>query len=452
MTNAIFILADDMRADDILAMPNLRQYIGAEGVNGGPAEGIKFDRCTVANPLCSPSRTCGLTGLYTPEQPNPVWNNQLDDGQGVNGIYPMDGNTLFTWLNDAGVRTLLAGKYMNGKGETGDIKPQTYVPPGLTDARILQDGTYLYNGPTEFNQNGNIGNSGGAYYSTEWIRDRALARIDDWHAGPQPFFMWLGFVACHNQAPVSKNHAGESNVGHVESNCYKQAEPSDVPWIANNTPAMDDWDIQERRKRLDCLRDLDDAIKAIRDRLVQYGIMDDTLIIFMSDNGFLLGEHGLRGKTAPYEPSIKVPLMVRWTHGPSSPATGVRTRRVSSLDIVPTICSALGVKPGRAVQGRSLYEPQLPSGVFRPVFFDGHPRPDKSDIPNFSGILVDKYKLVNYEGTTVQEFFNLDLTPDECNNEINNPAYTAIRDSMQAELDLRNAGGYDYTGNWSPPA
>lgn len=450
MTNAIFILADDMRVDDLAAMPNTRQYIGAEGVSGGPPEGVRFDRCTIANPLCSPSRACGLTGLYTPSQPSPVWNNRPEDGQGINAFHPMEGNTLATWLHDAGVRTLLAGKYINGKGEPDDNKAQNDVPPGWTSAKILQDGTYQYNGPTEFNQDGVIGNSGGAYYSTNWIRDRALAKIDDWHNGPQPFFMWLGFVACHNQNPLSLNHAGESTVGHVESNCYDQARPSDLPWIANNVPVNEPNLIDERRKRRDALRDLDDAIKAIRDRLVQYGIMDDTLIIFMSDNGFLLGEHRLRGKSAPYEPSIQVPLLMRWTHGPVTP--GVQNRRVSSLDVTFTICQALGVTPGRPIQGRSLVNGQVPAGQFRPIFFDGDTTLGDSDIPDFNGMLVDTYKLVNYAGTPKREFYNLANSPDECVNDIDNPTYTAIRDSMQAELDLRNAGGYDYSRNWTPPA
>ena len=453
--NIVLLVTDDMRAgnlaqtgtDDLDAMSQTQQYVGA---GGSPANGVRYSRTYCPAPLCAPDRASILTGQYAHN--HGVWTNDQNIGQGINALHLLENDLLPAWLQAVGYKTGFAGKYCNGYGEPGDNKAASFVPPGWDDWRAFQgDGTYKYKGPVRVNQNGNVTTiqNDGTYYNTHWVRDRVLARIDQWTGGGSPFFIQGSFVACHNKHPGAEaKYQGNSNVGNVESTCFNQAQPNDIPWIADNPP-IDTADTQlSRRQRRDVLRSVDDAVKAIRDKLVAKVIMNNTLIIFVSDNGFLLGEHRLSGKNSPYEESARVPLLARWTNGPLVP--GVHSRMTSVLDITATLVDVAGATPGHALDGRSLWAPLPPTGQFRPVLIEGHAF---GDTPDFSTVRVSDFVYTEYVGGQ-KEFFDLTQTPWQRTNYYNgHPEYANTIASLAALLgQLKNGAGSDYNVTWTPPA
>jgi arylsulfatase A-like enzyme len=159
--------------------------------------------------------------------------------------------------------------------------------------------------------------------------------------------------------------------------------------------------------------------------LEEEGILDRTLVVFTSDNGFFAGEHRQQqGKILPYEESVRVPLLVR---GPGIGAGGERTDVVADVDLVPTIADLTGVAPGRVVDGRSLLEPEVPG---RAVVLEASPI---GAFPGYAGLRAEQWKYIEWDDGFV-ELYNLAVDPGELVNRATDPTLAADRKALHERL------------------
>ena len=385
--NLVVIMADDLdeatlaKGLEIGVLPHLEAALMAGG--------LRFSESFVSNPLCCPSRASFLTGRYAHN--HGVLNISWDaaNPQGTFAAFD-DREHLGTWLQRAGYRTGVIGKFLNGYGYVPPLHcPQCdwmrYVPPGWDDWQVLPDygelngaggigyaGAYcMYN--YTINDNGTLVTHGAADsdYQTDVIAARAARFVDAVQADPRPFFLWLAPLAPHFELCLPAATEFERDVRgaprHVGSvpptvgfDPYKpsfaEADVSDKPsWYANEYPAMTvmHTDALQRgfRHRIEALRSLDDLVGRLRSRLEAIGAWSDTVLVFTSDKGWFHGEHRAWGKVLAYEESIRVPLLVR---GPGIPAGQSNTTMVLNNDLAPTLTALAGAAPRTDFDGRDL--------------------------------------------------------------------------------------------------
>ena len=345
--NIIFILTDDMAATDLAYMQRTIKLIQNQG--------ISFDKFFVSISLCCPSRTSILRGQYA--QNTKVSDNALPYG-GFDRVYALglEKSMLPDWLKQAGYRTALFGKYLNFyPGLAG----KTYIPPGWDVWASPVDG-FPY---TEFNytlnENGKLVKYGSTPqdYGTDVYSSLALAFIKDSLSRNQPFFAYIATYAPHHPYTPAPRHAGMySTLSLPKPPSFNQAnlsgEKGTFLWKFPLTDKQIN-DLQtDYRLRIESLQAVDEMVGKIVDTLSAVGKLNDTYIIFTSDNGYHLGQHRLpAGKNTPYEEDILVPFLVS---GPEvRPGTHVK-ELTGNIDIAPTIAELAGASAPSFVDGRSL--------------------------------------------------------------------------------------------------
>jgi arylsulfatase A-like enzyme len=374
--NVVVIMTDDMRQDDLRWMPNTRRLIARAGA--------EFTNSFAPYPLCCPARASFLTGQYT--QNNGVWSNKppfafasLDDTR-----------TLPVWLENADYNTLFLGKYLNGYGGqplADGSSSVEYVPPGWSDWRASANamppgpengGTYRYFDMT-LNVNGQLeGNQG--TYSTRLLGDQSVDLIQTYAPSEQPFFLWANYVAPHDGGPreaddparIRLNDGTITNIrtpavqdrykGRFDAEITKapglpaEADVSDKPSFIRSLPPINPAERQAMREaarqRAESLGIVDEEVAHTIDALRQAGELGNTVVMFTSDNGYFQGEHRMRqGKTLPYEPSLRTPLLIR---GPGIPAGVTRSAPFLTIDFAPTILDVANAQPPTSIDGESL--------------------------------------------------------------------------------------------------
>jgi N-acetylglucosamine-6-sulfatase len=355
--NIILILTDDLADDDLSYMPNLRSLLIEQGTN--------FENAFVTDSLCCPSRATILRGQYAHN--HGILENGLPNG-GYEKFRSLgrQNSTLATWLQDAGYRTVLIGKYMN------DYEG-TQVPPGW-DYWHAVSGNYTSH---DLNENGKIVSyDPGSYYMTDVLADIAVDFIHDpdghvpsFLLPSRPFFMWLGTTAPHQPADPAPRHANAfSDVSMPRPPSFDEGDVSDKPaWIRDNPP-LDPEQIAYAedlyRKRMQSMLAVDDMIGRLVGELRKSGELDNTYFFFTSDNGFHFGTHRLSvGKWTAYEEDISVPLIVR---GPGVPKGRTLEHLVLNNDFAPTFADLGGAEIPDFVDGRTL----------RPLLSDDPPLTD----------------------------------------------------------------------------
>ena len=321
--NIVFILSDDQRWDTIQQMPWLSSQ----------TDWAKFTNSFVNDPQCCPSRATTLTGRYT--QHTGV--ETLGEGGKLN-----EKITVATMLHSAGYHTGLFGKYLNDYPfNRGD-----YVPPGWDtfDGYIRSTTYYNY----KLNENGKSVSYGSkpAAYSTDVLAAMARTFIAKTPKS-QPVFLYLPFNAPHYvgvgwAVPAPRDKYTCLDLGPDRPPSYNVVDPANSPpWLMGTAPQVN-WIMDSQRKAVcQTLVDVDRQLESIVAELKATGRLDDTYIMYASDNGYSYGEHRLIGKGDLYEESIRVPLMVK---GPGIDARSI-DRLTSNVDWTPTILDWAGVKP-----------------------------------------------------------------------------------------------------------
>jgi N-acetylglucosamine-6-sulfatase len=340
--NIVFILADDMRKDDLKYMPKTRSILGDKGMS--------FSNAFVSNALCCPTRATIMRGQYSHN--TGVWTNKGSSG-GLRA-YRNGGNekdNVATRLDAAGYRTGLFGKYLNEYTSTND------GPPGWDTWFAHTDGSRYYN--YEINNNGRIIHYGStsADYETDVIADRVKTFIGTSANAGVPFFAYVAPRAPHSPAkPAKRDKHTYDGLKARRLPSFNEKDVTDKPPWIRKLPMLSDakkTKIDNRaEKRAETLKALDDLVAGIVSRLNDSRVLSRTYIFFTSDNGWHAGEHRIpQEKWRPYEEDIRVPLLVR---GLDVVARHQAHRLVLDTDYLPTFTDLADVHTPSYVDGRSL--------------------------------------------------------------------------------------------------
>ena len=428
--NIVFILADDMRADDLWYMPKTRSLLMEQG--------MRFNSAYVSYGMCCPSRATIMRGQYAHN--HGVWSNLNGPDGGWRG-YKNHGNerdNLATRLDDAGYRTGLLGKYLN-------FYRGTSVPPGWDDWFAFHHRLDYFD--YRVNDNGAVKRYGTerSDYSTDVLRNQTLQFIDTSVAHSRPFFAYVAPKAPHGPFPASiprhqHDYDGE-RAPRLPS--FNEESLSDKPPRVQSLPSFRTGQIAEidswHEKRVESLQALDDLVAAVGSKVRSAGVMHNTYIVFTSDNGFQEGEHRIpMGKARPYKESVRVPLLVR---GPGVQAGSTTDELTLNTDFLPTFTDLAGTATPAYIDGRSL-RPLLevrPAISWRTAIL--LERSD-SESPNksFYGIRTsDGKKYIEYQGG-FRELYNLNVDPHELVNSYDEESPPALAARLEALKGCAGAG------------
>jgi N-acetylglucosamine-6-sulfatase len=412
----VLILTDDQRFDTLWAMPTVQSELVAKG--------IEFTNGFVSNPVCCPSRSSILTGKYS--HSTGVYTNQA----GQHGGFPAfhDRSTVATWLDDGGYRTALIGKYLNHYSGT-------YTPPGWDHWFVSFKTGAFYD--YKANSNGVVKAFGSdpQDYGTDVLARRATAFIRSTSA-TQPLFLYFAPHAPHGPAiPGPGDETAFSKLDAWRPPSYNEARVADKPSYIKDRPSLPRSSQRAiDRFRLNQYRSLlavDRAVASILDALRDTGRLSNALIVFMSDNGMLWGEHRWHSKFVPYEESIRVPFVIRDDALIASPRTDGHL--VLNIDLAPTFAAVAGTGAPN-VEGRSLL-PLLSSAEapWRSDFLVEHLATTDDEVPTYCGVRAEGLIYVDY-GTGEEELYDLVRDPLELTNRAKDPAYRDERRALRSRL------------------
>jgi N-acetylglucosamine-6-sulfatase len=412
----VLILTDDQRWDELgpRFMPNVQALLVDRGVT--------FSNAFVVNSLCCPSRASILTGQYS--HTTGVYQNSGDHG-GFSVFE--DGSTIATWLRDAGYRTSLIGKYLNGYNTS-------YLPPGWDRWVAFQgadvggayyeydlniDGTLVHHGHEESD------------YSTDVLASEADSFIRTTDRG-QPIFLYFAPFAPHTPyAPAPRHGSAFRHLPPRRPPNFNEEDVSDKPqWVQELpllSPEKERQAIETRKAQFRTLLSVDDAVDTILTALSGTGRLSNTLVVYMSDNGLSLGEHRWNEKKAAYEEDIRVPLIARYD--PLVPSARTDRHLVTNIDLAPTFADVAGVEAGD-VEGMSLV-PLLSSPdpvEWRKDFLVEHL--GGLEIPTYCAVRSAGFSYVSYV-TEEEELYDLGLDPYQLVNVAADMAYADVRERMR---------------------
>lgn len=412
--NVLFVLMDDMRWDHMGCAGH--PVIRTPALDRLASEGARFSNAFVCLSLCSPSRASFLTGLYA--QVHGVVNNRT----------PLDFSRLTTFpqrFQRAGFRTAMFGKWHMGV----DMDPK----PGFDHwACFRGQGTYF--NPT-LNVNGTV-------TSLEGFTDDVTSGLAvDWMTArdPRPFLAIVGFKSCHSPfEPPPRTASLYEGVRMPRPPSFDRPMPDQPQWIqkfddAGHTPSsrIPFDDLALRFARL--VTAADDNVGRMTAALERSGLLDRTLVIFSSDNGFLLHEHGLYDKRAMYEESIRIPLLMRY---PPLVKRGIVDDLTLNIDLAPTLLEMIRATGAGETQGVSL----LPAlrrrrRAKRSVFFYQYDRETPYSTPSLMGVRTPEWKLVKYqEEGQAHELYHLTKDPFEMRNLHESATSRKQRERLDREL------------------
>ena len=339
--NILVILTDDQRSG-LRAMPATARIFRNQGV--------AYRGAYVADPLCCPSRASIMTGRY-PHNTGARSNAEHPE-LGVSGALALDqSTTIQRYLHDAGYATALVGKYLN--------RWDFNTAPPYFDTFAMIDKNYV----SPHVSTGTAGAAPHVYdakaYATTFVRRRALRFLRS-NADPRkPFFLYVAPIAPHTPFTPEPKYANDT-FGRWNGNpATTESDLSDKPpYVRDSRPVSLATARKTRTAQFRTLESVDDMVASIFRRLRGTGQARNTLAFFMSDNGYMWGEHSQLGKDVPYLPSVEVPFFARWPAGPMEAGTA-DSRGAANVDIAPTILDAVGLTVPAAqppMDGRSLLQ------------------------------------------------------------------------------------------------
>lgn len=452
--NVIFILSDDHRYD-FMGFTGKVPELKTPNMDRLAIEGAHCVNAFVSTALCSPSRASILTGQYA--HTHTIVDNQA----------PMPASLKFfpQYLQHNGYATAFVGKWHMGDE---DDQPQKGF-----DHWVSFRGQGEYYNPT-LNVDGKRIEYKDSTYITDLLTDYAVNWLKDTDKS-QPFFLYLSHKAVHAEFNPAERHTGAYKDVKIQyppsmfltasdtSKTFglsKTQIKSEATNLRANLKDIPEWVRKQRyswhgvdymyndaiqfndfyRQYLETLLGIDDSIGRILQYLQETGLAESTVVIYMGDNGFSFGEHGLIDKRHMYEESMRVPLLV-WCPEMISPGTKVE-QMVQNIDIGPTILELAGIRKPEQMQGES-FAPLLEGKEIAwrdKVFYEYYWEDAFPQTPSIFGVRTDRYKYIFNHGVWgINELYDLQKDPHEVYNLIRDPQQRdlskQLRDDMWTWLD-----------------
>jgi N-acetylglucosamine-6-sulfatase len=441
--NIILVLSDDHRYDFMGFMKESPEFLETPNMDRMAQQGAYLVNAFVSTSLCSPSRASILTGQY-------MHHHRIVDNQ-----RPAPKGTVFfsQYLQKAGYQTAFVGKWHMGHDNDS--------PRPSFDHWVSFKGQGTYFDPTL-----NINNKRQKFqgYTTDILTDQALAWLKGGRGSRQPFFLYLSFKAVHYPFQPAKRHKGryaEAQVKRPETMANTERNYQTQPhWVRQRRYSIHGVDHMETgqydndpvpsfdslyRQYCETVHGLDENLGRVLKYLDETGLSKSTMVIYMGDNGFALGEHGFYDKRDAFEESIRVPMLA-YAPGTIKPGTKV-TQMVQNIDIAPTLLDAAGVHMTKAanMDGRS-FLPLLQGRSIRwrdHILYEYYWEWNFPATPTVFAIRTERYKYIFYYGLWDHDgFYDLQTDPHERHNLINVPAYREQMEAMKKQLfDELEAGG-----------
>ncbi|WDQ14764.1 sulfatase family protein [Rhodopirellula sp. P2] len=440
--NVVFILTDDHRFDAMGCAGH--PFLETPHLDSIAANGTHLKNAFVTTSLCSPSRASILTGLYTHKH------RVIDN----NRVVP-EGTLFFPqYLQRAGYDTAFVGKWHMG-GHHDDPRPGfdhwvsfrgqgNYLPPGpkytlnVNGERVKQKG-YITDELTD--------------YAVDWLKER-----DD----DKPFFLYLSHKAVHSNFTPAERHQGryaDADLSFLPTGKELSADRNTPRWVRDQKNSWHGIDFSYHsdkgldylyRRYCESVLAVDDSVGRVLQQLKDMGIHDDTLVIYMGDNGFMWGEHGLIDKRVSYEASIRVPMLMQCPNlfEGGTPIENV----IGNIDVGPTVLHAAGLQTPDYMDGQSFLDlPNNRDADWRKYFlYVYYWEKNFPQTPTQFALRGDRFKYITYYGLwDTDELYDLQTDPDELNNLIHDPDYKSVAKEMENQLYemLGDEGGMDIPMN-----
>jgi N-acetylglucosamine-6-sulfatase len=432
--NIVVILSDDHRYDALGFMKS-QSFLETPNLDRIAGEGVHFRNATVTTALCSPSRASIFTGLYA-HQHRVVDNNHAIDPRLT--FFPEH-------LQRAGYETAFIGKWH--MGPEGD-DPQ----PGFDHwVSFKGQGSYLPN-PDGLNVDGRHVPQAG--YITDELTDYAMRWLEG-RKGDKPFLLFLSHKAVHSDYIPAERHKGRYAGApfRYPATMAPPQDPGTRPmWVQN---MRNSWhgvdyafhsqlDVAEYYRRYaETLLAVDESAGRVMGHLEKRGVLDSTLILYMGDNGYAFGEHGLVDKRTAYEESIRIPMLARCPELFKGGSTVDKV--VANIDVAPTLLAAAGLQAPPGMAGANALP--LAQGAQVPwreaLLYEYYWERNYPETPTVHAIREDRYKYIRYHGLwDIDELYDLQADPLEARNLIFSPGHEAIARQLNARLfDLLEGGG-----------
>lgn len=439
--NILFIMSDDHANAAVSAYDD--RLVQTPNIDRLATEGMIFERAFCTNSICGPARAVALTGKYS--HINGLIVNESTRFDGDQQTYPK-------LLQKAGYETAVIGKWHLGSNPTGFDFWKILIGQGKYYDASFKTATGL------------VETEG---YVTDVITDLAIDWLDQ-REDRKPFMLMYQHKAPHanfQPGPEYKDWREDESIPEPETLFDDYATRSPAAW--DNEMRIDPTlEIQyngekdltvphglkgrERSKwlyqfyiknYLRCVKSVDDGVGRVLDKLEAMGELDNTVVIYTSDQGFFLGEHGYYDKRFMYEESLQIPLLVRYPK--LIKAGSVRSEMVSNLDFAETMLDLAGVAIPADMQGES-FKPLLAGSQLvewrDSVYYHYYEYPGYHYVKRHYGIRTDRYKLIRYyHDIEAWELYDLEVDPNELDNLYGRDGYEGLVVDLKAQLDVLQA-------------
>lgn len=445
-TNVILVLSDDHRYDFMGFHPSAPKWLETPGFDTMAKEGIHFENAFVSTSLCSPSRASILTGRY-------MHHHKVVDNQ-----RPVPAHNRFfpETLQKNNITTAYIGKWHMGHDNDEPRKGFDYW------ASFKGQGTYF--NPT-ININGQRREFEG--YNADILTDLAINWLENQENEEDPFFLQVGYKAVHYPFIPAPRHKGKyvgNKIPYPETMARTERNYLTQPgWVKerrysihgidhmetgpfDNDPVPDFDELYYNYS--EAVHSLDSNIERLVKHLKSSDSLSDTLVLYMGDNGFHLGEHGFYDKRDAFETSIRVPMLA-WSPDSRILKRGKVSKMIQNIDMAPTILDIMGVGAPRDAQFDGLsfagyIRGKEPDTWRSHILYEYHWEWNFPATPSLFAIRTDRYKYVYYHGRWDRDsFHDLATDPIERHNLIDVPGYreriNALKDQMFRELEASGA-------------
>ncbi|WP_421869180.1 sulfatase [Marinoscillum sp.] len=444
--NVIFILSDDHRYD-FMGFTGKVPFLETPNMDRMAREGVHIENAFVSTSLCSPSRASILTGQY-------AHNHRVVDNQ---SLVP-EGTTFFPKYlkEEAGYQTGFIGKWHMGEHHSGKR-------PGF-DYWASFKGQGVYFNPV-MNVNGREETHTDSAYVTDVLTDYAIDFIEKRDTS-KPFFLYLSHKGVHADFKPAPRHLGKyenEEVAYPPTMFPPGHERSTVTKEEYNFDDLPNWAKAQRnswhgvdymyhgqisfedfyKRYCETLLSVDESIGKVVNYLEQNGLLENTIVIYMGDNGFSFGEHGLIDKRQAYEESMRVPMLAM---GGDLPAGTKLSEVVQNVDIAPTVMDFAGLGVKDHMNGNS-FKPLLydqPIAWRDTVYYEYFWERPFPQTPTVHAVRTSKYKFIRYHGIwDINELYDIENDPNEMRNLIRDEAYADVAKGLRDALFtwLEETGG-----------